>query len=145
MDSIYQVVVRALQFPRAGQTVDGYPVEFDLLRRKTESDMQMGLGYPEASASALWLQNTALSRQEKSPRLASTRESLAFMDVAMAMRRLPGSCGGAARRDILAAEDVGESCGSDEDPEARAAYRIAKNRGRGTGKGMGRRRRAGIR
>ena len=103
--------------------------------------MRVGARFPNAFVSVLFMQNAALSRQEKSLVLASTLESLAYMDVAMTMRRLFGTCGGAARRNILVAEDADESLGSDKDQGAREAYRNAKNRGWNGGEGAGCRKR----
>ena len=62
--------------------------------------------------------------------LASTKETLASADVAMAMRELSGSCAGAARQGILATVDA-ESLGSDEDQEVYAVYKTAKKHGCG--------------
>ena len=76
--------------------------------------------------------------------LASTSKGLAFSDVAMAMRRLFGSRGGAARPDIVAAEDSEEALESDESEEARAAYSKAQNRKWGREKGAGCRKSAAI-
>ena len=81
-------------------------MEFDPLRRKAESEMQMGAGFPNAPASVLRMQNAALLRQEKSPALAGTRTSMASIGPAMTMRRSFRSCGGAGPQDILASGDA---------------------------------------
>ena len=88
--------------------------------------MQLGVGFPEASVSVLRMQHAALSRQEGALVLASTQKSPAFTEVTMATQRFFGPGGGAARQDVLAAADVDEPFGSDEDQEACAAYRKAE-------------------
>ena len=127
-DSTNRLVARFLQFRQPGQTMGGYSVEFDLLRHKAESAMQMGAGFPDAFVFALCAKNAALPRPEKPPALASTQKSLAFSDVATTICRLFGSCGGAARQDILVAKDVDEALGSDKDQEARATDSNTKKR-----------------
>ena len=133
---IYQEVARFLQFRRTDQPTDRYTVEFDLLRCKAEPKMQMGAGFPETFVFVLRMQDAAPSRLEKSLASASTQRSLIFEDVAMTMRRLFGSRGGAARQDILVEEDVEASLESmrTEEREQRTARR--RNRGRGRKKGM---------
>ena len=78
--------------------------------------MQMGARSPKAFVS-----DHVLSRQEKSLVLGSTHKSLTFGDVATTMQRIPWPCGGAARQNVLAAEDVEESLGSDKGQGACAA------------------------
>ena len=94
--SIYQEVARILPFRRAGESIGENIVEFDLLRRRVASKMMMGAGLPGAHVCFLRMQNGALAFQEESSAPASTQESLKFMDWATTMRRLFGSCGGAA-------------------------------------------------
>ena len=134
-DSISQGVACFLQLRQTAQTIDGYTVEFDLLRRTAESEMQMSAGFPEACVPALCLQNVALLRQERSRVLARKQQGLAFGNVVMAARRLFGSCCGAARQDKLVARDVEESLRNNKDPEACAAYRKDKKQGMGKEKG----------
>ena len=69
----------------------------------------MGADFPDALVSVLCKLDAAVSRQEKSPALASTLKSLTFPDVVMTMRRLFGPCSGAAHQDKLVAEDADES------------------------------------
>ena len=45
------------QFRRTAQTIHGYFARLDLLRRKAESQMQMGRDFPKVLASALCMQN----------------------------------------------------------------------------------------
>ena len=52
-DAIYRQVMRFTQYRRAEQPADEFIVEFDLLRRKAESKMGMGTGFPEQFAS-IW-------------------------------------------------------------------------------------------
>ena len=80
--------------------------------------MQRGARLPEACVPVTCMQNASLSRQEKLLALASTRKNLASSGVAMTMRRLFWSCGGAGCRDILGAEGADESLGCDKDEEA---------------------------
>ena len=51
-DSAYQEGVRFSQFERPGRRTDEYSVQFYLLRRKAESEMQMSGAFPETSVSA---------------------------------------------------------------------------------------------
>ena len=92
VDSSFQEVARFLQLKRRAPATDAYFVEFDALRRKAESKIQMGGGIPEGSVSILQMKNAALSRQEKSLVLASVQGGLGSLDVAKQMRRLIGSC-----------------------------------------------------
>ena len=55
-DSVYQEVVRSLQFKRTTQTLDDFLVRSDLLRRKAGPAMQMGGAFPETSVSVLLMQ-----------------------------------------------------------------------------------------
>ena len=103
-------------------------VEFDLLRRTTESQTQMRGAFPEASASALCVQGAALSRSEKSRALESAQENLGLMAAAGQMRRQFGPCGGDARQDVLVAADVDVSSDDDADFGAWEAHRKAKKR-----------------
>ena len=57
------------------------------------------------------------ARCKKSLALTSTRKSLVFWGAPTAIRELFGSCGGAACQDILTAEGVGGSLGSDSEQE----------------------------
>ena len=118
---MYQEVVRPPQSRRTGRTTDGYFAESELLPRKAGSEMQVGAGFLEAYVLVLCLQNAALSHPEKSLALASSQRGLAFSDVATTARRLFGCLGGAAGQDFLAAENAGESLGSNEDQEACAS------------------------
>ena len=68
--------------------------------------MEMGAGFPEAFASIPRGQTAALSRREKSLVPVSTQNCLKFTDVSATRRRLFGSCGCAARQDILITEDA---------------------------------------
>ena len=65
--SAYQEVNRFLQFKRTGFAIDARLVEFDALRRKAKSKMQMRAALPEAFVSALGMQHAALSRSGKNP------------------------------------------------------------------------------
>ena len=116
-----QEVVRFLQFRRMGRTLDGHIVEIELR-------MHVSAGSPEASVTVLRMQTAAPSPRDKSLVLASTQKSLAFSDVATTICRLFGSCGGAARQDILVAKDVDEALGSDKDQEARETDSNANKR-----------------
>ena len=117
---IYREVACVLQYRRTAESIDEDIVEFDLLRHKAESKMEMGAGFPEALVPILCIRNAARSHEEQSSVLASTRRSPKFTDVAATMRRLFGSCGGAARHDILITEDAYGPLGIDKEQEARA-------------------------
>ena len=71
--------------PQAADSVYQEVGRFDLLRRKTESNMQVGRASPEAFVSAICMQHAPLFRPEKSPVLASVPRNLGF-------QRLPDSC-----------------------------------------------------
>ena len=63
-DAIRQQVMRLMRFRRTDQPIDEYIAEFDLLRRKAESKMEMGAGFPEPFVSILRAYNAALPRHE---------------------------------------------------------------------------------
>ena len=46
-DSIHRRVIRFIKFRRAEQSIDESIVEFDMLRRRAESKMEMGAGFLE--------------------------------------------------------------------------------------------------
>ena len=110
---------------RTDQTVGTYLMELDVLREQAESWMVTGSGFPHGFLSALCVRNTALSKNGKSPALASTRNTLAFPEVACRLRRLLGPRGSAARQDVLAAGDLG-TASEEGDFEAWVAYRKAE-------------------
>ena len=95
-----------MQFRRAGQPIDEFIAEFDLLRRKAESKMETGAGYPKQVASLLRMHNAGLPRQEKSPAMASSRRNLRFAEAAANMRRLFGSRGGGGRQEAWIPEEA---------------------------------------
>ena len=64
-DAIHQQVMRFMHYRRAGQWIDEYVLEFDPLRRKAESKIEMGAGFPEHFISILRVNNAGLPRQEK--------------------------------------------------------------------------------
>ena len=64
VDAIRQQVMRFTRSRRTDQSVDEYIAEFDLLRRKAESKMEMGAGFPEPFVSILRAYNAALPRHE---------------------------------------------------------------------------------
>ena len=112
-----------MQFRRTGPTGGEYTAEYDLLRRKAESKIEMGAGFQEHFVSILCMQKAWLSRQEKSLALASNQNSLKFADAAASMRRLFGSCGGAGRQGILVTEDADGPSGGGRDQEACVTYK----------------------
>ena len=97
VDSIFQDVVQFSQFEKAGQRAAVILVEFDKLRRKAESKIQMGGAAPRQFASALYVEKATLPRSEKSLILASVQVNLAFPAAAVRTPRNLGPCGGAAR------------------------------------------------
>ena len=66
----------------------------------------MGNASPGATIPVLRMQNATLSRTEKSLLLASVQGALSLQAAVERMRRLFDPCGGAARRNVLAATDV---------------------------------------
>ena len=126
VDSTYRKVVRFRRQCRTDQAIVEYTVEFDLLRRKAESEMEIGAGFPGAFVSILGMQNAAPSQHEKSLVLARTQKSLDSLEVAATMRRLFGGREGAARQDVLITDDAEEPSGSDEDREVCATKRKTK-------------------
>ena len=125
MDSIFQDMAKFTYFKRTGQNMDTYLMEFDMLRQKAEARMLMGSGSPDEFAPVLFVQNAALTKNEKTLALASSGNTLAFESVSAQMRRLFGPCDYASRQDVLAAADM-DTVPEDEDFEARMAYRKAK-------------------
>ena len=130
-DSIRQQVMRYMRFRRTDQSVGGCIAGRDLPRRKAESKVEMGAGFPGQFVSILRMDDAALSRHEELLVMASCRECLKFEDVSANMRRLFGSRGGGSRQDALSAEVTAESLGSDEDLDILAAYRKANKQGAG--------------
>ena len=57
IDSIFRDVVKFMYFKRLGQTMDTYLLDFDMLRRKAESRMLIGAGFPDEFVSVLCMQN----------------------------------------------------------------------------------------
>ena len=101
VDALRRQVMRFSRFRRTAQSDDVYIAEYAPLRRKAEPEIEMGAGAPEQFASILRVDNTALSRQEKSLVLASCHKSLRFDDASASMRRLFGSRGSGGRQDAL--------------------------------------------
>ena len=60
-DATRQQVARFLNY----QSIDEYVVEYDLLRRRAESKMEMGAGFPEQFVSILRGSNAGLPRHEE--------------------------------------------------------------------------------
>ena len=130
-DAIRQQLARFTNYRRTGQSAHGYIAEFFLTRKKAESKMDAGAGFPEQFAPILRMRNAELSRYGKPLFLASCREGLKFEDASANMRRLFGSRGGGSRQDALSTAEAVEPRASDEDLDASAAYRKAKKLGAG--------------
>ena len=128
-DSIRKEVGRSMQFPRTDQTLDRYIAEYDLLRRKAESEVEMGSGTPGQFAPTLCIQSAGPSRQEKSLALASSQGGLKFVDLEANRRRLFGSCGGAVRQDLPVTGAVDGSLGGYRDQEACVTNKKAQRQG----------------
>ena len=116
---------------RSGQCADDHMAEYDLLRKKAESEMEMGARFPEQRAPILRMNHAGLFRQEQSLVTASCHKSLKFEDVAANAQRLCGSCGGGGRQDALFTEEAAGSLEIDKDLEALAACKKVKKRGVG--------------
>ena len=69
-DAIRQQVAKFMSYRRS----DPHIAEFDLPRRKAESEMEMGAGFPKRFASILRANNAALSGHEKSLATASSHK-----------------------------------------------------------------------
>ena len=105
--------------------MDTYLLEFDMLRQKAESRVQMGAGFPDEFVSAPCVQNAGLSKMGRMLVLASLGNTLAAPQVSSRMQRFFGSCAYASRLDVLIAQDV-DTVSEEEDFENWAAYRKAK-------------------
>ena len=127
-DAIRHQVTRFTNCRRSAQSVGEYIAEYDLLRRKAESKMEVGAGSPGQLSSILCVNNAGLSRHEQSLVMASCRKSLTSEDALANMRRLFGL------RDDLSEHATAYAVGSlagDEAADAPAAYRKAKEQGAG--------------
>ena len=71
VDGILQQGVRFMRFRRTDQSVGEYVAEYDLVRRKTESNLGMEAGCPGRFASISPLGSAALSRHAKSSVMAN--------------------------------------------------------------------------
>ena len=98
-----------------------YAARFELLRSKAESVTRTGGASPDQVASALFTHTARPSCPEKSLALACSKGNLGTHAVASNMRRLFGSRGGAAPRDVLAATDVDADSNDEDDFAARSA------------------------
>ena len=132
--AMYQEVV---PFPRCkgtGRAIDASLVEFDVLRCEEAERRVMEGGFPEGFVSILFAHNASLPENGKSSVLASIRSTLAFAAAARQMRRLFGSCGSAARQDVLIAAGADLFSGEESEHAAWLARRKAK-KGKGEAKG----------
>ena len=130
-------MARFTQIPGADQSIDEFIAKFDLLRRKAESKLEMGTGFPEQFATILRMHNAGLPRQEKSPVMASSRKSLKFLDVAANMRSSFGSCGGGGRQDVLIRGEADGPLVCDKYHEARVKCKKSKKPGVGPKRNQG--------
>ena len=105
-DAIRQQAMRYTRFRRPYQSVDEYIAEYDLPRKKAESIMEMGAGFPGQFVSILRMDNAALSRREKSLVMASCHDSLRFEGASASTRELFGSRGGGRRQGALLVEEA---------------------------------------
>ena len=104
--AIYSEVVRFMHFKRTGHTMDAFLLESEVLRHEAEARMAIGGGRREEFVAILWAQDASLSKNGKSLVLDTVQGALAFAAPVNRMRRLFGSCGSAARRDVLVAADA---------------------------------------
>ena len=72
VDAAHQDAGEFLHARKTSQTMDGSSVACNLLRRKAERGMQPGCPPAAAIHAVLSVHNASLSRDEKSPALAST-------------------------------------------------------------------------
>ena len=68
--------MRWARYRRTDQTIDDYIVDFALPRRRAESEMEMGAGFPGQVSSILRMNNAGLSGREESLVMASSHKSL---------------------------------------------------------------------
>ena len=106
IDSIFQDLVKFMNFKRTKRKMDTYIMEFEMLRAKAASRTLMGSGFPDAFVSVSRMQIAALSKNEKTIALASLGNTLACPQASAQMRRLFGPRGYASRQDVLAAQDM---------------------------------------
>ena len=106
-DCIFQDMVQFLYFKRAGQNMDTYPEEFDMLRKKAAARMLMGSGLPGGFVPSAGMRNAALTKNEKTLVLASLQDTLAFPEVSAQMRRVFGPRGYGSRQDVLESAEMG--------------------------------------
>ena len=90
VDAIHHKVVRFMRFPRADPYVVEYIAEYDLLRRKAESKMEIWTGFAEHIAPILRMDNAAPSHHEKPSVIASCNKTRRFGDASANMRSLAG-------------------------------------------------------
>ena len=86
--------------------MESFLLELGVLRRTAEARVVMGGGVPEEFAAMLRVQNASLPENGKSLVWASSQGAMAVAAAAERMRLLCGSCGYAARQDVLAVADV---------------------------------------
>ena len=67
VDAIRRQMMRRMRFRRADQSVGEYIVEFDLLYREAEPDLEMGDGFPGQSVLILRTADAALTRHDEMP------------------------------------------------------------------------------
>ena len=107
----------------------------DSLRRRAESEVCAGIGFPVEFAPARCAPNAAQHLQEKSPVLAGAQKSLAFPEVAATTRRLFRSRGDLNRQGFLIAADTEDAPASGEDYAASVGNKQAKEQVGGGKKG----------
>ena len=115
-------------YRRAEQSICEYIAEFDHLRRMADSKLGASADSPKQFVSTLRMRNAGLPRQENSLLMASSHKSLRFEDALADMRRLFGSRGGGGRQDAFFTEEAAKALESDQDAEALAANKNAKER-----------------
>ena len=76
--SIFQDMVKFLFCKRTGQIMDAFLAEFDMLRQKADARMILGSCIPDGVASVNCMQNAALTKNEQTLVLASSRNALAI-------------------------------------------------------------------
>ena len=101
-----QQVMRFSQIRPAGQPIGEFFVECDLLRRRAESILEMGAGFPEHCISVLRRYHAVRPGRGTTLVMASSRRSLMLHEVAANVRRLFGSRGGGGRQDVLITEEA---------------------------------------
>ena len=122
-------VVRLMYFKRTGRTMAAFLLESEVLRHEAEARMAIGGGPRGEFVAILWVQVASLFKNGKSLVLGSVQGAFAFAAAANRMRRLFGTSGSAARRDVLVAADADLSSEDVSVPQGKQRTKICEEGG----------------